>query len=153
MNSLYNISIQLYVIAIRFAALFNAKAKLWVNGRKNIFQKIEEVTKGEQNIVWFHCASLGEFEQGRPLIEKIRSEFPDKKIVLSFFSPSGYEIRKNYEVADVVCYLPLDSKKNAKQFLTVVHPSFAIFVKYEFWPNLLKELQNKKIKTITCGFW
>ena len=145
MNSLYNISIQLYVIAIRFAALFNAKAKLWVNGRKNIFQKIEEVTKGEQNIVWFHCASLGEFEQGKPIIEGYKQKYPSHKILLTFFSPSGFEIRKNYEGVDWVFYLPADTKSNAKKFISIVKPIKVIFVKYEFWFNYMSELSRKNI--------
>ena len=145
MNSLYNISIQLYVIAIRFAALFNAKAKLWVNGRKNIFQKIEEVTKGEQNIVWFHCASLGEFEQGKPIIEGYKQKYPSHKILLTFFSPSGFEIRKNYEGVDWVFYLPADTKSNAKKFISIVKPIKVIFIKYEFWFNYMAELKKQNI--------
>ncbi|MBT6964644.1 MAG: 3-deoxy-D-manno-octulosonic acid transferase [Flavobacteriales bacterium] len=145
MNSLYNISIQLYVIAIRFAALFNAKAKLWVNGKKNIFQKIEEVTKGEQNIVWFHCASLGEFEQGKPIIEVYKQKYPSHKILLTFFSPSGFEIRKNYEGVDWVFYLPADTKSNAKKFISIVKPIKVIFIKYEFWFNYMAELKKQNI--------
>ena len=145
MNSLYNISIQLYVIAIRFAALFNAKAKLWINGRKNIFQKIEEVTKGEQNIVWFHCASLGEFEQGKPIIEGYKQKYPSHKILLTFFSPSGFEIRKNYEGVDWVFYLPADTKSNAKKFISIVKPIKVIFIKYEFWFNYMAELKKQNI--------
>jgi len=145
MNSLYNISIQLYVIAIRFAALFNAKAKLWVNGRKNIFQKIEEVTKGEQNIVWFHCASLGEFEQGKPIIEGYKQKYPSHKMLLTFFSPSGFEIRKNYEGVDWVFYLPADTKSNAKKFISIVKPIKVIFIKYEFWFNYMAELKKQNI--------
>ena len=145
MNSLYNISIQLYVIAIRFAALFNAKAKLWVNGKKNILQKIEEVTKGEQNIVWFHCASLGEFEQGKPIIETYKQKYPKHKILLTFFSPSGYEIRKNYKGADWVFYLPADTQANAKRFISIVNPIKVVFIKYEFWFNYMNELKKKNI--------
>ena len=145
MNSLYNISIQLYVIAIRFASLFNAKAKLWVNGKKNIFQKIEEVTKGEQNIVWFHCASLGEFEQGKPIIEGYKQKYPSHKILLTFFSPSGFEIRKNYEGVDWVFYLPADTKSNAKKFISIVKPIKVIFIKYEFWFNYMAELKKQNI--------
>lgn len=145
MNSLYNISIQLYVIAIRFAALFNAKAKLWIKGRKAIFQKIEEVIKGEQNIVWFHCASLGEFEQGKPIIEGYKQKYPNHKILLTFFSPSGFEIRKNYEGADWVFYLPADTKSNAKKFISIVKPIKVIFIKYEFWLNYMAELKKQNI--------
>ena len=145
MSILYNISIQLYVIAIRFAALFNAKAKLWIKGRKAIFQKIEEVTKGEQNIVWFHCASLGEFEQGKPIIEGYKQKYPSHKILLTFFSPSGFEIRKNYEGVDWVFYLPADTKSNAKKFISIVKPIKVIFIKYEFWFNYMAELKKQNI--------
>ncbi|MDA9808541.1 3-deoxy-D-manno-octulosonic acid transferase, partial [Flavobacteriales bacterium] len=95
MNTLYNISIWLYVVAVYFASLFNSKANLWVSGRKNIFQKIKEATKNQKNIVWFHCASLGEFEQGKPIIRAYKAKYPSHKILLTFFSPSGFEIRKN----------------------------------------------------------
>lgn len=145
MNSLYNISIQLYVIAIRFAALFNAKAKLWIKGRKAIFQKIEEITKGEQNIVWFHCASLGEFEQGKPIIEGYKQKYPSHKMLLTFFSPSGFEIRKNYEGVDWVFYLPADTKSNAEKFISIVKPIKVIFIKYEFWFNYMAELKKQNI--------
>ncbi len=145
MNSLYNISIQLYVIAIRFAALFNAKAKLWTKGRKAIFQKIEEVTKGERNIVWFHCASLGEFEQGKPIIEGYKQKYPSHKILLTFFSPSGFEIRKKTPLADFVSYLPADTKSNAKKFISIVKPIKVIFIKYEFWFNYMAELKKQNI--------
>ena len=145
MSILYNISIQLYVIAIRFAALFNTKAKLWIKGRKAIFQKIEEVTKGEQNIVWFHCASLGEFEQGKPIIEGYKQKYPSHKILLTFFSPSGFEIRKNYEGVDWVFYLPADTKSNAKKFISIIKPIKVVFIKYEFWFNYMAELKKQNI--------
>jgi len=145
MNSLYNISIWFYVVAVYFASLFNSKAKLWVNGRKNIFQKIEEVTKGEQNIVWFHCASLGEFEQGKPIIEGYKQKYPSHKMLLTFFSPSGFEIRKNYEGVDWVFYLPADTKSNAKKFISIVKPIKVIFIKYEFWFNYMAELKKQNI--------
>ena len=145
MNYLYNISIQLYVITIRFAALFNTKAKLWIKGRKAIFQQIEEAIKDEQNIVWFHCASLGEFEQGRPIIEGYKQKYPSHKILLTFFSPSGFEIRKNYEWADWVFYIPADTKANAKKFISIVKPIKVIFIKYEFWLNYMAELKKQNI--------
>ncbi|MDB0027432.1 3-deoxy-D-manno-octulosonic acid transferase [Flavobacteriales bacterium] len=145
MNYLYNISIQLYVITMRFAALFNTKAKLWIKGRKEIFQKIEEAIKDEQNIVWFHCASLGEFEQGKPIIEGYKQKYPSHKIILTFFSPSGFEIRKNYEEADWVFYLPADTKSNAKKFIRIVKPIKVIFIKYEFWLNYMAELKKQNI--------
>ena len=145
MEILYTISIQLYVIAIHIAALFNSKAKLWIKGRKNIFQKLTEAIKEDQDIVWFHCASLGEFEQGKPIIEGYKLKYPNHKILLTFFSPSGYEIRKNYDKADWVFYLPADTKKNAKKFISIVNPIKAIFIKYEFWFNYMAELNKKDI--------
>jgi len=145
MKILYTISIQLFVIAIRIAALFNAKAKLWIKGRKAIFQKLAEATKEDQDIVWFHCASLGEFEQGKPIIECYKIKHPTHKILLTFFSPSGYEIRKNYNGVDWVFYLPADTKKNVKQFISIVNPIKVIFIKYEFWFNYMDELSKKNI--------
>jgi len=145
MSILYTISIQLFVIAIRIAALFNAKAKLWIKGRKSIFQKLAEATKDHQDIVWFHCASLGEFEQGKPIIEGYKIKHPTHKILLTFFSPSGYEIRKNYDGVDWVFYLPADTKKNSRQFISIVNPMKVIFIKYEFWFNYMAELNKKNI--------
>ena len=145
MSILYTISIQIFVIAIRIAALFNTKAKLWIKGRKAIFQKLAEATKEDQDIVWFHCASLREFEQGKPIIEGYKKKHPTHKILLTFFSPSGYEIRKNYDVVDWVFYLPDDTKKNAKQFISIVNPIKVIFIKYEFWFNYMAELNKKNI--------
>lgn len=118
---------------------FNTKAKYWVKGRK------ETILKLEKKSIWFHCASLGEFEQARPLIEKFKKEYSKFEIVLTFFSPSGYEIRKNYEFADYVYYLPLDTKNNAQQFITKINPALVIFIKYEFWYHFINELNNKKI--------
>ena len=148
MYKLYNIVVSVTGFFLKLVALFNKKMKLFVDGRIAVFAKLKSSISKTDEVIWIHCASLGEFEQGRPIIEKLKAQNPSKKIVLTFFSPSGYEIRKNYEFADVVCYLPLDSKKNVKQFLDLVHPELAIFVKYEFWPNYLKELQNRKIKTV-----
>ena len=145
MKILYPISIQLSVIAIRIASLFNSKAKLWIKGRKSIFQKLAEATKKEQDIVWFHCASLGEFEQGKPIIEGYKIKHPTHKILLTFFSPSGYEIRKNYDGVDWVFYLPADTKKNAKQFISIVNPIKVIFIKYEFWFNYMAECKKQNI--------
>jgi len=145
MSILYNISIQIFVIAARISALFNNKAKLWSKGRKYIFKQLSEAIKQEQNIVWFHCASLGEFEQGKPIIEAYKKKHPKHKILLTFFSPSGYEIRKNYKGADWVFYLPADTKANAKQFISIVKPIKAVFVKYEFWFNYMTELKKKNI--------
>ncbi|MDA7728639.1 3-deoxy-D-manno-octulosonic acid transferase [Flavobacteriales bacterium] len=145
MNALYNISIWFYVVAVYFASLFNSKAKLWVNGRKNIFQKIKEATKNQKNIVWFHCASLGEFEQGKPIIQAYNAKYPTHKILLTFFSPSGYEIRKNTPLADFVSYLPADTKSNAKKFISIVKPIKVVFIKYEFWFNYMGELKKQNI--------
>jgi len=136
------------VFLLKIVALFNKKIKLFVDGRTTTFSKLKSSLSEKDKVLWMHCASLGEFEQGRPIIEKLKSQYPTHKLVLTFFSPSGYEVRKNYEAVDVVCYLPLDTQKKAKQFLNLVHPELAIFVKYEFWPNLLRELQDRKIKTI-----
>ena len=117
-----------------------------MRGRKESFSKISELKNAKT--IWFHVASLGEFEQARPIIEEIRNIHSEYKILVTFFSPSGYEIRKNYNLADVVCYLPLDSKSNVREFIKEVNPVMVLFIKYEFWPNLLNELKKKEIKTI-----
>jgi len=145
MSILYNISIHFFVFAIHIASLFNAKAKLWIKGRKRIFQKITEATKNQKDIVWFHCASLGEFEQGKPIIEAYKRKYPTHKILLTFFSPSGFEIRKNYKGADWIFYLPADTKANAKRFIEIVNPIKVIFVKYEFWFNYMTECKKQNI--------
>jgi len=145
MNALYNISIWIFSIAIHIASLFNPKAKQWIKGRKGIFRKIEKTLKNEQNIVWFHCASLGEFEQGKPIIEGYKQKHPTHKILLTFFSPSGFEIRKNYKGADFIFYLPADTKKNAKKFINIVNPIKVIFIKYEFWFNYMAECKKQNI--------
>ena len=145
MQFLYNISIRFYILAIRIASLFRPKAKLWIKGRKNIFQKLKAATENENNIVLFHCASLGEFEQGRPIMEGYKHKYPTHKILLTFFSPSGFEIQKNYNGADWVFYLPADTPSNAKQFIEIVKPIKAIFVKYEFWLNYMTELKRTNI--------
>ncbi|HEX4956843.1 MAG TPA: glycosyltransferase N-terminal domain-containing protein [Lacibacter sp.] len=146
----YHIFRLLYFGSIQLASRWNRKARLWVDGRKNWQQKLRQqlnVQPGDK-AVWIHCASLGEFEQGRPVMENLKKEYPHLKIVLTFFSPSGYEIRKNYNGADVVLYLPPDSKRNAGEFLNLVQPCLAIFVKYEFWHFYLAELKKRKIETI-----
>lgn len=144
----YNIGIFFYTLFIRFASLFNPKAKLWVNGRKGIFDRIEKTLR-DKNIsgdaYWFHCASLGEFEQGRPVIEALKKQDSSVKIILTFFSPSGYEIRKDYSFADAVFYLPPDFKSNAEKFISMIKPKAAVFVKYEFWLNYLLTLHQKNI--------
>ena len=146
---LYNLSTAVYFSAIKLAALLNGKAKKWVEGRKNIFQKLETAfafqKDAPQKIAWFHCASLGEFEQGRTVIEKLKKGSPGLKILLTFFSPSGFEIRKNYAHADWVFYLPAESKKIAARFIDIVRPTIVVFVKYEFWFYYLTELKSRNI--------
>lgn len=132
---------------LEIIAFFSPKMKLFVEGRKVVFLVLEQKIKPTDKTIWFHAASLGEYEQGLPVIEKIKEQFPAHKIVLTFFSPSGYEVRKNNTVADVTVYLPLDTKKNAQQFLKLVHPDLVFFIKYEYWPNYLAELKKLNIKT------
>jgi len=147
---LYNIFIFLFVLGIRVASLVNEKAKLWVNGRKGILGKIEEALAGnhdKKKIAWFHCASLGEFEQGRPVMEAFREAMPDHRIFLTFFSPSGYEIRKNYPGADHVFYLPADTAGMAAKFIKVLSPDIVFFIKYEYWYNYLAVLKQREIPT------
>jgi 3-deoxy-D-manno-octulosonic-acid transferase len=144
---LYNTGIHLYTAAIRVAAMFNPKAKLWVEGRRNLFEKMEQTISSGEPLIWFHAASLGEFEQGRPVIEDIRKKFPQHKILLTFFSPSGYEIRKNYAGADYIFYLPADTRANVRRFLAIAKPQMAFFIKYEYWLNFLNALQINNIPT------
>lgn len=157
MYFLYTTGIRIYVLIIRLAALFQLKARLWVKGRKNIFERIDLVLKdakidpAKQKIAWFHCASLGEFEQGRPVIEAYRQQFPEHKIFLTFFSPSGYEVRKAYTGADFIFYLPADTHRQARKFLSLVKPCVAIFVKYEFWFNYLNELKKSGVPTFVIS--
>lgn len=146
MRALYSLNIFFYGVAIRIASIFNSKARLWISGRKNLFAELEnKFSSNKSPIAWFHCASLGEFEQGRPLMEEFKKRNPEYKILLTFFSPSGYEVRKNYSGADFVFYLPLDSKARAKRFVEIVNPSIVYFVKYEFWLNFLSEFRENKI--------
>ena len=145
---LYNIFIRLFQAAIHVASLFNEKAKKWVVGRKNIFKTLEAAIPVGEKIIWMHCASLGEFEQGRPVIEQLKKQYPAYKILLTFFSPSGFEVQKKYNNADWVFYLPLDSPRNAKRFLEIVQPSLVIFVKYEFWYYYLKKIKYRNIPLI-----
>lgn len=146
MKLLYQIFIFLYPKAALLISGKNSKAKLWLKGRKNILERLETAfANNRQQVVWVHCSSLGEFEQGRPLIETIRKEYPAYKILLTFFSPSGYEIRKEYTGADWIFYLPMDSSNNAKKFLDIVHPSLILFVKYEFWFYYLNEVKKRNI--------
>lgn len=147
MRLLYSAAIYLYRSFIWLTSFFNKKATLWITGRKDIFEQLEKAIDKRDRLFWIHCASLGEFEQGRPIIEKLKAKHPDLKILLTFFSPSGYEVRKNYKEADYVFYLPADTKKNARRFLKIVQPNFAIFVKYEFWYHYLHELKKHQIPT------
>ncbi|MEX6626494.1 3-deoxy-D-manno-octulosonic acid transferase [Tenacibaculum salmonis] len=147
MNFIYNLLLFKVSILLRFIALFNKKIKLFVDGRKQTFNKLNSIQKTDK-VIWFHAASLGEFEQGRPIIEALKERYKNHKIVVTFFSPSGYEIRKNYNLADVVCYLPFDTKSNVKKFIDKIHPEIAIIIKYEFWPNLLSEVRKQGINTI-----
>ena len=151
MQGFYNISIKAYGMALKLAANFNNKAKLWVDGRKDWEEKIASKINNSDKVLWVHCSSLGEFEQGRPVIEALREQYPLHKIAVSFFSPSGYEIRKNYDGADVIFYLPLDTKSNAEKLIKVLHPDILILVKYEYWFNLISVLHQHKIPTIVVS--
>jgi 3-deoxy-D-manno-octulosonic-acid transferase len=144
---LYNLVVQIAAFLLKIIAVFNKKIKLFVDGRKVVFTVLEQKIKPADKTIWFHAASLGEYEQGLPVIEKIKEQFPAHKIVVTFFSPSGYEVRKNNTVADLTVYLPLDTKKNAQQFLKLVHPDLVFFIKYEYWPNYLAELKKSNTKT------
>ena len=147
MRAIYNLGIKAYRLGVRLAALRNHKARLMIDGQKRTFDLLRATLNSENKNIWIHASSLGEFEQGRPLIERIKSENPDAHIVLSFFSPSGYEVRKNYDKVDVVCYLPFDVPSEVRKFIDLVNPSMAIFVKYEFWGNYLSELKRRAIPT------
>ncbi len=152
LSLLYNFLIHAYSFTISIIVPFNSKAKFWVEGRKNIFERLGSTSltnRGSRSLVWFHCASLGEFEQGRPVIEAFRVKYPAYKILVTFFSPSGYEIRKNYTGADFIFYLPADTPQNAKKFIEIVKPSIVFFVKYEFWRNYLTELEKQHIPVIS----
>ena len=144
---LYNLIVLITAQLLKIVALFSPKIKLFINGRKEVFEKLKLKIKTSDKTIWFHCASLGEYEQGLPVMEQIKIKYPQHKLILTFFSPSGFEVRKNNTVADITVYLPLDSKLNAAQFVKIVHPDLVFFVKYEFWPNYLAELKKHKIKT------
>ena len=144
MKFLYTIGVASYTFAVRLASLWNPKAKKWIKGRKLVWQQLQEFIPKE-NVYWFHCASLGEFEQGRPLIERLKKRDAACQIVITFFSPSGYDIRKNYELADLVTYLPIDSQKNARRFVQQVSPTAVFFIKYEFWANYIFYCRDNKV--------
>jgi 3-deoxy-D-manno-octulosonic-acid transferase len=145
MRWLYTLAIKSYAAGIRLAALFHAKAKLWCAGRKLLWQNLELQCARNPKVIWFHCASLGEYEQGKPLIQKLKSSKPDYTILLTFFSPSGYETAKNDPIADIMTYLPIDTRKNAIRFIRTVKPKCAVFVKYEYWYNMMQQLHNQNI--------
>jgi 3-deoxy-D-manno-octulosonic-acid transferase len=147
MKFIYNFITLLATFLLKIVALFNKKISLFVAGRKESFKKLAFL-KNNDKVIWIHAASLGEFEQGRPILEKLKKQYSSYKIVLTFFSPSGYEVRKDYEHADVVCYLPMDTRNNVEKFLQIVNPTLAIFIKYEFWPNYLFGLKERNIPTI-----
>jgi len=145
---IYSLAIHLYGMAIRVASWFDPKARAWVKGRKGLFGGIAAEYRKEGKTVWFHCASLGEFEQGRPVMEALRARDPQVRIVLTFFSPSGYEVRKNYRGADHVFYLPLDTRRQARRFLGLIDPDLVVFVKYEFWYHFLDELRRREVPVV-----
>ena len=152
MRFLYSLGLSLYALLLRLAARFNPKAAAWVAGREGLLPRIEQTLAGDTAPrLWVHCASLGEFEQGRPLIEGLRRQYPSHKIVLTFFSPSGYEVRKNWPGADYVFYLPLDTADNARAFVSLVQPKLAIFVKYEFWYYFLSELRQQGVPAVVVA--
>ncbi|WP_299126802.1 glycosyltransferase N-terminal domain-containing protein [uncultured Winogradskyella sp.] len=148
MRLLYSIGIFIASFAIKLLAKFNTKLKLGVNGRKVSLKTLRSKIEPNDKTFWFHCASLGEYEQGLPVFEALRRRYPDYKIVLTFFSPSGFEVRKNAKIADVAVYMPMDSLANAKQFLTIVNPTLIIFVKYEIWPNVLYVIKKRNINAL-----
>ncbi len=144
---LYNLIIILASQVVKLVALFSPKVKLFVDGRKEVFSILQSKLNPNDKTIWFHAASLGEYEQGLPVIEKIKVQYPNHKIVVTFFSPSGYEVRKNNTVADATVYLPLDTKSNAQKFIKTINPELVFFIKYEYWPNYLNELKKQNIKT------
>ena len=147
----YNFGLILYVWAIRLVAPRHPKARLWIEGRKDLFRRMREAIAPTDRIIWIHVASLGEFEQGRPIIEQLRKTHPEYKILLTFFSPSGYEVRKDYKGADIITYLPIDTVGNARRFLRTVRPVMAFFVKYEFWYNYLHILNHRGVPTYSVS--
>lgn len=144
MRFLYNIFIHIYILALNLISPFNKKVKTMLKGEKECFGKLKSINPNDK-IAWFHCASLGEFEQGRPLIEEVKKQFPEYKILLSFYSPSGYESKKDYALADYVVYLPNDTKSNAKKFVKKVNPDLIFFIKYEFWYNYISALKGRRL--------
>lgn len=148
MQFLYNLFISTAAKILPLVGFFNPKMKLFIDGRKNTFLHLKKNISSEDKIFWFHAASLGEYEQGVPVIKELKTKFPEHKILLTFFSPSGYEVKKSNSLADIVVYLPLDTKSNVRRFLDLVNPEWTVFIKYEFWPNYLNELRKRQLKTI-----
>lgn len=148
---MYNLAIYLYLTGVAIASLFSQKVKKMWRGERAAFSVLREKVDPNAQYIWVHAASLGEFEQGRPIMERIRREHPEYKILLTFFSPSGYEVRKNYEGADIICYLPLDTITNARRFLRLIHPCMAFFIKYEFWYNYLHILKHRNVPTYSVS--
>ena len=148
---IYSLGIYLYAGCIKIASLFNKKARLLVKGHRQIFSTLENQVDKAASYLWFHASSLGEFEQGRPLIERIHRKHPECRILLTFFSPSGYEVRKDYKGADIVCYIPFDTPRNVRKFLDNIKIEKAFFIKYEFWPNFLKGLHRRNIEIFSVS--
>ena len=148
---MYSLAIYIYMFCVNLVAIFNRKARLLMVGHSKTYDILRRSINEGDNVIWFHAASLGEFEQGRPLIEKIRENHPEHKILLTFFSPSGYEVRKDYKGADVICYLPFDTKLNARKFMRIAKPKMAFFIKYEFWQNYLSELHRRGVPTYSVA--
>lgn len=144
MRFLYNTFIYIYIGILHLISPFNKKIKTMLKGEKECFDKLKSINQNDK-IAWFHCASLGEFEQGRPLLEEVKKHFPQHKILLSFYSPSGYEAKKDYSLADYIVYLPNDTRKNAKKFVSIVNPDLIFFIKYEFWYNYILELKGRRL--------
>lgn len=144
---IYDLAINILPQGVKLLACFKEKERKLAEGQKSVFSYLKENIDPNASYIWFHASSLGEFEQGRPMIEKIRKEHPEYRIILTFFSPSGYEVRKNYPLADIICYLPFDTKRNVERFLDLVKPKMAIFIKYEFWLNYLQGLHKRNIPT------
>ncbi|MCC6287339.1 MAG: 3-deoxy-D-manno-octulosonic acid transferase, partial [Chitinophagaceae bacterium] len=145
----YNLFVRIYHLSIQLATIWNTKARLWVNGRKNLFpllySRLQNLPNDKTIRIWMHASSLGEFEQGKPLIEHLKHRYPDCYIIITFFSPSGYEIAKNYKGADLICYLPIDTLANARKFISYIQPTLVLWIRYEFWLNYLEELKRRNI--------
>ncbi len=148
MDFIYSFSVYSYSLLLKLAAPFHPKARLWVNGRKGVLRRMKNEIRTDKPLIWFHFASLGEFEQGRPVMEKLKKLHPEKQLLITFFSPSGYEIRKNYALADYVYYLPVDTPKKAKIFLDICQPELVVFVKYEFWFHYIQQCHKRNIPLI-----